>query len=58
VERAGERKVLHLRGRGDSSNISKEIKGKVQLKETPVLEWSWKAVALPAGGDSRREGGR
>ncbi|HEV8306350.1 MAG TPA: DUF3047 domain-containing protein [Methylomirabilota bacterium] len=50
----GGRKVLHLKSAGDSSNISKEIKGKVNLKETPVLEWSWKVVTLPKGGDSRR----
>jgi len=55
VEQEGERKVLHLRSRGDSSNISKEIKGKVKLKETPILEWTWKAVALPAGADSRKK---
>jgi hypothetical protein len=50
----GGRKVLHLKSAGDSSNISKEIKGKVNLKETPVLEWSWKVVTLPKRGDSRR----
>jgi hypothetical protein len=48
-------KALHLKSAGDSSNISKEIKGKVTLKETPVLEWSWKVVALPRGADSRQK---
>jgi Protein of unknown function (DUF3047) len=47
--------VLHLRSAKDSSNISKNIKGKVDLKETPILEWSWKTVTLPKGGDSRRK---
>jgi hypothetical protein len=51
----GGRKVLHLKSAGDSSNISKEIKGKVDLKETPILEWSWKVVTLPRGGDSRKK---
>jgi len=51
----GGRKVLRLRSAGDSSNISKEIKGKVNLKEMPVLEWTWKVVALPKGGDSRKK---
>lgn len=46
-------KVLHLKSDGDGSTISKEIK--VDLKEYPVLEWRWKAVALPKGGDSRRK---
>jgi len=54
VEDSG-RKVLHLKSASDSSNISKEIKGKVTLKETPILEWSWKVVALPKGADSRKK---
>ncbi len=48
-------KVLQLKSAGDSSNISREIKGKVDLTATPILEWSWKVVALPAGADSRRK---
>jgi hypothetical protein len=52
VEQEG-RKVLQLKSAGDGSTISKEIKGKVNLKETPILEWTWKAVALPQGADAR-----
>ena len=48
----GGRKVLHLRSRNEGSTVSKDIKGKVNLKDTPILEWSWKAVALPKGGNS------
>ena len=51
----GGHQVLQLRSAKDSSNISKNIKGKVSLKETPILEWTWKAVTLPKGGDSRRK---
>jgi hypothetical protein len=51
VEDAG-RRVLHLKSRNEGSLISKEIKGQVKLKETPILEWQWKAVALPRGGNS------
>jgi hypothetical protein len=53
VENAGH-KVLHLKSAGDSSSIHKEIKGKVKLKETPFLEWTWKATVLPQGADSRK----
>lgn len=53
VVRDGDRSVLHLRSANDSSTISKEIK--VDLARTPVLEWSWKVVTLPRGGDSRRK---
>lgn len=45
-------KVLHLRSANEGSTISLDIKGKVNLKETPLLEWSWKATVLPKGGDS------
>ncbi len=50
----GGHKVLRLSSAGDSSNISKEIKGKVNLRETPILEWSWKVVTLPKGADARK----
>jgi hypothetical protein len=46
------RRALHMRSQNEGSTISKDVKGKVDLKETPVLEWSWKAVALPRGGNS------
>ena len=46
-------KALHLRSRGDSSTISKAVK--VTLKDTPILEWQWKAVTLPTGGDARHK---
>jgi hypothetical protein len=49
------RKALHLKSANEGSTVSKEVKGKVDLKTTPVLEWSWKAVALPRGGDSRKK---
>jgi len=54
VEDAG-RKVLHLKSAAYSSNISKDIKGKVNLRDTPILEWSWKVVTLPKGADSRKK---
>jgi hypothetical protein len=46
-------KVLHLKSRGQSSTINKEVK--VKVKETPILEWRWKAVVLPTGGDCRKK---
>jgi hypothetical protein len=49
------RRALHLKSRGDSSTISKELQGRVSLKSTPVLEWTWKVVTLPEGGDARRK---
>jgi hypothetical protein len=54
VEDGGKR-VLHMRSKDEGSTISKEIKGKVQLRDTPVLEWSWKVVTLPRGGNSCRK---
>ncbi len=48
----GGRKVLHLESRDDSSTISKEIK--VDVKSHPILQWSWRVVTLPKGGDARK----
>jgi hypothetical protein len=45
-------KVLHLRSVNEGSTVSKEVKGKVNLKDTPILEWTWKVTALPKGGNS------
>jgi hypothetical protein len=52
VEQDG-RRAVHLKSAGDGSTISKEIRGKVRLAETPILEWTWKVVVLPKGADAR-----
>jgi hypothetical protein len=49
------RKVLRMRSANEGSTSSKDIKGKVNLKETPLLEWSWKVTALPKGANSCRK---
>ena len=46
------RPALQMKSVNDASLISYEIKGKVNIKETPIIEWSWKAVTLPKNGDS------
>jgi len=51
VDNDGQR-VLHVKSRDEGSTIARDIKGKVDLKETPILEWSWKVVTLPKGGNS------
>ena len=53
IEQDSTEKVLHVKSRGDSSTIVKELK--VNVKDTPILQWRWKAVTLPQGGDSRNE---
>ena len=52
IEMDGGKKVLHMKSASDGSTISKDIKGKVNLKATPFLEWSWKVTVLPKGGDA------
>ena len=52
IESHESHKVLHMRSANEGSTISKDIKGKVDLKQTPLLEWSWKVSALPKGGNS------
>ncbi len=49
----GASKVLHLKSENEGSTITKEVK--IDLKEFPVLQWRWKAVTLPKGGDSRKK---
>jgi hypothetical protein len=53
IENDGHR-VLQLKSEGDSSTISTELKGKVNLKETPILEWRWRITKLPKGADARK----
>jgi hypothetical protein len=55
IEEDGGRRVLHLRSRDEHSTIARELTGKVNLKQTPILEWSWKTTILPTGGDLRRK---
>ena len=52
VDNEGHR-VFRLLSQNDSSMISRELNGKINLKETPILEWSWRVVTLPKGADSR-----
>jgi hypothetical protein len=55
VEENDGRAALHAKSVNEGSTISREIKGNVDLKTTPILEWSWKAVTLPKGGNSCRK---
>ncbi|HVO95481.1 MAG TPA: DUF3047 domain-containing protein [Terriglobales bacterium] len=55
IEQSGDGRALHLKSQNDHSTIARDITGKVHLQETPILEWTWKATILPAGGDLRRK---
>ena len=44
--------VLHLRSKGETSAIIRDLKASVDLKETPIIEWSWKVMTLPTGGNA------
>jgi hypothetical protein len=55
IEQGAGRRVIHLESRDEHSTIARDITGKVNLKETPILEWTWKATVLPTGGDLRRK---
>ena len=45
-------RALYMKSVSDSTTINREIKGKVHLKDTPILEWEWKSLVLPKGGNS------
>ena len=44
--------VLHLRSKGATSTINRDLKASVDLNETPIFEWRWKVVTLPTGGNA------
>lgn len=46
-------RAIRLRSNNDSSTISKELK--LDIRQYPILEWRWKVVTLPKGGDARRK---
>ena len=52
VEDNDGRAALHLKSANDGSTITRDIKGKVNLKQTPILEWTWKVVVLPKNANS------
>jgi DUF3047 family protein len=47
----GPRKVLRMRSEGDNSTISRQVR--IAVRQSPILVWRWKVVALPAQADSR-----
>jgi hypothetical protein len=49
----GQARVLHMKSSNEGSTINKELK--LDLKPTCTLQWRWKAVTLPKGGDSRKK---
>ena len=53
IEAEGAGRVLHMKSQQEGSTISKEIK--FDIRQYPVLQWRWKAVVLPKGGDSRKK---
>jgi Protein of unknown function (DUF3047) len=46
-------RVLRLVSNGDSSTINKDVK--ISCKDYPILQWRWKLVELPKGGDARKK---
>ncbi|HMH53401.1 MAG TPA: DUF3047 domain-containing protein [Candidatus Acidoferrum sp.] len=51
VTEDGGRRALAVRSRDEHSTIAREVT--VDLEATPILEWSWKILELPAGADVR-----
>jgi hypothetical protein len=55
IEENDGHRVLHLKSKIESSAVRRDIRGRVNLKQTPILEWSWKAITLPKNGDCRKK---
>jgi len=47
-----DQRVLRLRSKGETSTIIRDLGASVDLNETPILEWSWKVITLPSGGNA------
>lgn len=47
------RRALRLRSHNDHSTIAKAIR--VNLRATPIVEWTWKVLKLPVGADIRKK---
>ena len=45
-------RALHLKSKGETSTIIRDLKASVDLKETPIIEWKWKVMTLPTGGNA------
>lgn len=45
-------RALHLKSKGETSTIIRDLKASVDLKETPIIEWKWKVMTLPSGGNA------
>ena len=45
-------RALHMKTQNDGTTLNREIKGKVDLKNTPMLAWEWKSIVLPKGANS------
>ena len=54
IENDGGKKALHMKSVNEGSTIARDVKGKVNLKDTPILEWRWKVMTLPVNADSRK----
>jgi hypothetical protein len=55
VEQHGNRRVLHATYREQAITIGRRIEN-WNLDEYPVLEWQWKAIQLPKGGNENSLG--
>ena len=53
IEADGNAHILHMKSQNDGSTMSKEIK--FDIRQFPILQWRWRATALPKGGDSRKK---
>jgi len=47
-----DQRVLRLRSKGETSTIIRDLGASVDLNETPIIEWSWKVITLPSGGNA------
>lgn len=53
VKDAEGKNILNVKSDKSTGTLLKTLSGKVDLKKTPVIKWTWKASVLPQHGDGR-----
>lgn len=53
VKDAEGKNILNAKSDKSTGTLLKNLSGKVDLKKTPVVKWTWKAGILPKNGDGR-----
>lgn len=49
----GKNNILSMKSEKSTGTVLKDLRGAVNIKETPIVRWCWRVKKLPANGDGR-----